>query len=275
MKQANIVKIRMKYRGHLSVVAMACWSLVWWWWWWRHDPHLITFRAWHFRYVSCAVQPAARHQPVVAAHFLQIIDLCKDVWTLSILGICPPTSCHKQQMAVFNYFSCFVACRNITKVESDPLKWESHKISRQKKNGTSLMSSAKIPENDYPLALRHLLKRRKIPAFSLQPISPFLGLCDHLTSAVTSVGEVPVSDVNKVWNALKCYNLHPDPCWLATRECRKGRWSEVSFGGQTLLMQHHVGWTIYIIESYFVPSSPPPPSLPAPDRCHLLTHSHF
>ena len=154
-------------------------------------------------------------------------------WTLSILGICPPTSCHKQQMAVFNYFSCFVACRNITKVESDPLKWESHKISRQKKNGTSLMSSAKIPENDYPLALRHLLKRRKIPAFSLQPISPFLGLCDHLTSAVTSVGEVPVSDVNKVWNALKCYNLHPDPCWLATRECRKGRWSEVSFGGQT------------------------------------------
>ena len=123
-------------------------------------------------------------------------------------------------------FLFFVACRNIVeKVESDPLKWESHKISRQKKNGTSLMSSAKIPENDYPLALRHLLKRRKIPAFSLQPISPFLGLCDHLTSAVTSVGEVPVSDVNKVWNALKCYNLHPDPCWLATRECRKGRWS--------------------------------------------------
>ena len=185
-------------------------------------------------------------QPIVAAHFLQIIDICKDVWTLSILGICPPTSCHKQQMAVFNYFSCFVACRNITKVESDPLKWESHKISRQKKNGTSLMSSAKIPENDYPLALRHLLKRRKIPAFSLQPISPFLGLCDHLTSAVTSVGEVPVSDVNKVWNALKCYNLHPDPCWLATRECRKGRWSEVSFGGQTLQMPHHVGWTIYM-----------------------------
>ena len=91
----------------------------------------------------------------------------------------------------------FVACRNKTKVESDPLKWESHKISRQKKNGTILMSSAKIPENDYPLALRHLLKRRKIPAFSLQPISPFLGLCDQ---PVTSGGEVsvPVSDVNKV-----------------------------------------------------------------------------
>ena len=96
-----------------------------------------------------------------------------------------------------------------------------------------------------------------------------------LWPAVTSGGEVPVSDVNKVWNALKCYNLHPDPCWLATRECRNGRWSEVSFGGQTLLMPHHVGWTIYIIESCFVPSSPPPPSLPAPDRCHLLTHSHF
>ena len=86
-------------------------------------------------------------------------------------------------------------CRNKTKVERDPLKWESHKISRQKKNGTILMSSAKIPENDYPLALRHLLKRRKIPAFSLQPISPFLGLCDQ---PVTSVGEVSVSDVNKV-----------------------------------------------------------------------------
>ena len=122
----------------------------------------------------------------------------------------------------FELFFFFVAWRNITKVESDPLKWESHKISRQKKNGTSLMSSAKIPENDYPLALRHLLKRRKIPAFSLQPISPFLGLCDHLTSAVTSVGEVPVSDVNKVWNALKCYNLHPDPCWLLPESVEKG-----------------------------------------------------
>ena len=98
-------------------------------------------------------------------------------------------------LTVLNDFYFYVACRNKTKVESDPLKWESHKISRQKKNGTILMSSAKIPENDYPLALRHLLKRRKIPAFSLQPISPFLGLCDQ---PVTSVGEVPVSDVNKV-----------------------------------------------------------------------------
>ena len=71
-----------------------------------------------------------------------------------------------------------------------------------------------------------------------------------LWPAVTSGGEVPVSDVNKVWNALKCYNLHPDPCWLATRECRKGRWSEVSFGGHTLLMPTPrtmlVGPTIYM-----------------------------
>ena len=70
----------------VETLALACWSLVWWWWWWRYDPHLITFRASHSDRSRVPGQLPS-HQPVVAAHFLQIIDLCEDedVWTLSLV----------------------------------------------------------------------------------------------------------------------------------------------------------------------------------------------